>query len=42
VLTYEFQGRLDNDVFLIYIDAVTGEEEKVLRVIRTNEGVLTM
>ncbi|MFZ5632349.1 MAG: germination protein YpeB [Bacillota bacterium] len=42
VLTYEFQGRLDNDVFLVYIDAVTGEEEKVLRVIRTNNGVLTL
>ncbi|MFZ5649717.1 MAG: germination protein YpeB [Bacillota bacterium] len=42
VLTYEFQGRMDNDVFLIYINAVTGEEERVLRVIRTNEGVLTM
>lgn len=42
VLTYEFQGRLDNDVFLIYINAVSGEEERVLRVIRTNEGVLTM
>lgn len=42
VLTYEFQGGLDSDVFLIYIDAVTGEEERVLRVIRTNNGVLTM
>lgn len=42
VLTYEFQGRLDNDVYLVYIDAVTGEEEKVLRVIRQNNGVLTM
>lgn len=42
ILTYEFQGRLDNDVFLIYIDAVTGEEEQVLRVIKTNNGVLTM
>ncbi|MFZ5648734.1 MAG: germination protein YpeB [Bacillota bacterium] len=42
VLTYEFQGRMDNDVFLIYINAVTGAEEKLLRVIRTNEGVLTL
>lgn len=41
-LTYEFQGSLDNDVFLLYIDAVTGEEVRVLRVIRTNEGVLTI
>ncbi len=42
VLTYEFQGSLDGDVFLIYINALTGEEEQVLRVIRTNNGVLTM
>lgn len=42
VLTYEFQGSLDKDVFLIYIDAVTGEEEKILRVINTNNGILTM
>ncbi len=42
VLAYEFQGRLDQDVFLLYIDAVTGEEQKILRVIKTNNGVLTM
>lgn len=42
VFTYEFQGRLDDDVFLVYIDAITGEEEQVLRVIKTNNGVLTM
>ncbi len=41
-LTYEFQGRLDDDVFLVYIDAVTGGEEQVLKVIKTNDGVLTM
>lgn len=42
VLTYEFQGRLDKDVFLVYIDAVTGEEVSLLKVIKTNNGVLTM
>lgn len=42
VLTYEFQGKFEDDVFLVYIDAVTGEEEKLLRVIRTNNGVLTL
>ena len=41
-LTYEFQGRLDKDIFLIYIDAQTGEEAQVLKVIKTNNGVLTM
>jgi germination protein YpeB len=42
VLTYEFQGRLDKDVFLVYIDALTGEEVRLLKVIKTNNGVLTM
>lgn len=42
VLAYEFQGRLDKDVFLVYIDALTGEEVKLLKVIKTNNGVLTM
>ncbi|KJS69527.1 MAG: hypothetical protein JL50_01630 [Peptococcaceae bacterium BICA1-7] len=42
VLTYEFQGRLEKDVFLVYIDALTGEEVKLLKVIKTNSGVLTM
>lgn len=41
-LTYEFQGRLEQNVFLIYINAKTGREERVLRVVRTNKGVLTL
>lgn len=42
ILAYEFQGNLDNDIFLVYINATTGEEENVIRVIRTNNGVLTL
>lgn len=41
-LTYEFRGHLGNDVFLIYINSETGQEERILRVVTTNEGVLTM
>ncbi|MBE3587344.1 MAG: germination protein YpeB [Thermoanaerobacteraceae bacterium] len=41
-LTYEFQGRLDKDTFLIYINALDGKEEQVLRVVRSPEGILTL
>ncbi|MGB9804971.1 germination protein YpeB [Desulfofundulus sp.] len=41
-LTYEFQGLLDKDLFLIYIDALDGSEARVLRVVRNPEGVLTL
>jgi len=41
-LTYEFQGQLDKDTFLIYINALNGQEEKILRVVRNKEGILTL
>lgn len=41
-LAYEFRGELDNDTFLIYINAQTGKEEQVLRLVRNPEGVLTL
>lgn len=41
-LTYEFKGNLGKDVFLIYINASTGREERVLRLVNTTEGVLTI
>lgn len=41
-LAYEFQARLDRDLFLIYIDAMDGSEAQVLRVVRNPEGVLTL
>lgn len=41
-LAYEFMGYLDRDLFLIYINALDGREEQVLRVVRNPEGVLTL
>lgn len=41
-LTYEFQGRLGSDMFLIYINALNGREEQLLRVIHNSEGILTL
>ncbi len=42
ILCHEFIGKLDDKDFLIYIDANTGAEVKVLMIINSEEGVLTM
>lgn len=39
---YEFTGKLDDKDFIVYINAYTGEEEQVLLIINSEEGVLTM
>lgn len=41
-LTWEFKGTLGEDTYLVYINAVDGQEEKVLRLLDTNNGILTM
>lgn len=41
-LTYEFKGKLGNDTYLVYINALNGREEKILKVIETPAGALTM
>lgn len=42
VLTYECKGTFGQDRFLIYINAETGTEEKVLMLIETENGTLTV
>lgn len=42
VLVYEFRGDLNGDTFMVYINAKTGEEERILKVIDTNSGPVTM
>lgn len=39
---YEFKGKLDDQDFLVYINAITGEEEDILLIINSEEGILTM
>lgn len=39
---YEFKGRLNENDFIIYINAETGEEEDILMIVNTPNGVLTM
>ena len=42
ILCYEFKGKIKDNEFLIYINAETGEEEDILIVYNTPNGVLTM
>ncbi|MBC7105970.1 MAG: germination protein YpeB, partial [Firmicutes bacterium] len=41
-LTYEFLARLGEDAFLIYVDALTGRQERILKLIPLPGGTLTM
>lgn len=42
VLAYEYKGTSDGDTFYVYIDADTGKEIRVMQVIKTYKGNLTM
>lgn len=42
VLCYEFKGTLNGDPFIVYINALTGDEERILKVIETGGGPTTM
>ena len=41
-LTWEYKGTLGGDTYLVYINALDGKEEKILRLLDTNNGMLTM
>nr|WP_242851726.1 germination protein YpeB [Caloranaerobacter sp. TR13] len=40
VLCYEFKGKYKGSNFIVYINAETGKEEKILKVIRDENGIL--
>lgn len=42
VLTYEFMGQSGDDTYLVYVNAKTGEEERILQVLTTNNGTLAL
>ncbi|KAF1085986.1 Sporulation protein YpeB [Sporotomaculum syntrophicum] len=42
ILTWEFKGTQGGETYLVYINAITGEEENVLRLVSTSEGKLTL
>ena len=41
IFCYEFKGKVYDTDFLVYINAKTGEEENILVIIDTPNGVLT-
>lgn len=41
-LAYEIVGELDNEKYFVYVDAFTGDELNVLRMIDSNQGELLM
>lgn len=42
VLCYEFKGSFNDKTYLIYINAQTGNEEKILMLVKNTEGMLTI
>lgn len=42
VLTWEFPADLGGDPYIIYINAVTGDEERILKLLQTEEGTLVI
>lgn len=42
VFCYEFKGSFDNKNFLVYVNVETGKEEKILMLMETPDGTLTM
>ena len=42
LLTYEFKGRVDENDFIVYVNTMTGKEEKIFMIVETPNGVLTV
>lgn len=42
IFCYEFKGKLGKNDFIIYINALTGEEEDILMIVNTPNGILTI
>lgn len=42
VLTYEFKAEMTGDTFLVYINALTGDEERIFKLLKTPNGTLVL
>lgn len=42
ILCYEFKGTYKNEWFIVYINADTGKEQEILKIIEADESVLTL
>ena len=41
-LCFEIDANLEDERFLIYINAINGKEEQILKVVETEDGTMTM
>ena len=41
VYCWEFKGKVEDNEFLVYINAQTGKEEDILLIVNTPDGTLT-
>ena len=41
ILCWEFKGKVEDNEFLVYVNAKTGEEEDILVIVNTPNGTLT-
>jgi spore germination protein len=42
VLTYEFKAEMRGDTFLVYINALNGNEERIFKLLKTTHGTLVL
>lgn len=42
ILAYEFKGKVEDRDFIVYINTITGKEEKIFMIVDTPNGVLTV
>jgi len=42
LLTYEFKAKMDGEDFLVYINALTGKEERIFKLLHTPGGTLVL
>jgi spore germination protein len=42
VLTYEFKAEMKGDTFLVYINALNGNEERIFKLLKTSYGTLVL
>ena len=42
VLCYEFKGKFGGDSYIVYVNAKSGEEQQIFRIINTDEGQLVV
>ena len=42
ILAYEFSGIMQGETYYVYVNAITGEEEQIFKVVSTDDGDLLL